>query len=535
MNNWYRLFRISFVCFASFIVVLALAQEVEARGRGGGGGRRGGGSVSRGGSAQWGSMGGGSRSNRGGGYKSGSYNRGSRSGSYDDRRSRNSSSSQKSRYEKSREQSQSSGGLNTRPRSNTGSQSTKTRPGRSIETSKTVDGDTTKREATITGRGGETVEYSGSTTRTEDGISRSGSLEGSRGGSSSGQADIEIGQKGVEDVERKRSAETAGGESIDREISSERDGNWRVREGEVKTSTGVDAETASVFTKTDDGFIARGAFEGGDYAGAGTVVRDGNGSYRRGAITDGDDIRFGRTHCSGGTCYGARTTVDIDSYYYSPYYHYPYYYAYYACPHYSSSVIIGYYGTPVYSCSNVYVVSTTVVMSSRSSSSGDSSSTGSSLPIEVQATSAPVVMYGLDEAGVVYSTSYEPSSVYSSKKAGRYYWVPGVAEKTKQADTWIERALESEKPSANATVITYTIGDQLVYLTNEPPAAGIHSQQADQLYAWIAGTSEPSLEEADALATALAAHHGGGSASLEREVRKLQESKEPPTLPTKES
>ncbi len=285
-----------------------------------------------------------------------------------------------------------------------------------------------------------------------------------------------------------------------------------------------------MFKKTDDGFIARGAFAGDHYAGAGTIVRDGNNSYRRGAITNGNSTVYGRSHCNGGSCYGVRGTVDINSYYYYPYYYYPYYYAYYACPPNSSTFVVGYYGTPVYSCANVFVVSTTVTVSSFSSASP-----GTSRPIEVQATSAPVVMYDLEAGVVVYSTSYEPVNVYSMKHDGRHYWVPGIHKQSEQADESIALALKSGKPSANATVITYKIGDHLVYLTNEPPAKGIHSQKADKLHAWIAGTREPTDEERDAIATALTAHRSGGSASLEREVRKLQESRAPPASPTDES
>ena len=113
--------------------------------------------------------------------------------------------------------------------------------------------------------------------------------------------------------------------------------------------------------------------------------------------------------------------------------------------------------------------------------------------------------------------------------------MPGVKKRSDEADAWITRASNSEKPSANATVITYMIDGHLVYLTNEPPAKGIYYRETDQLYAWITGTVEPSSSEQDALVTALIAHRSGGSASLEREVRKLQESKEPPTLPSKTS
>jgi hypothetical protein len=77
-------------------------------------------------------------------------------------------------------------------------------------------------------------------------------------------------------------------------------------------------------------------------------------------------------------------------------------------------------------------------------------------------------------------------------------------------------------------VITYTIGDDLVYLTNEPPVLGIHAEQADLLFVWIPGVREPSATEKDAIATAISAHGGGGGSSLEAEVRKLQDTRSPP-------
>jgi len=231
-------------------------------------------------------------------------------------------------------------------------------------------------------------------------------------------------------------------------------------------------------------------------------------------------------HCSDGTCHGARATWDVDDYYYYPYYYYPYYYAYYACPSYGSSMVYGSYGTPVYSCSQTVIVSSKV--SVPSSGSGSKGST------KAQAKSAPVVMYDIEPGVAVYSTSYDPEDVYSKKKDGRHYWVPGAKKGSKQVKGWIKGAIESNEPTANATVITYELGAELVYLTNEAPMPGIHTRRSGDLHAWIAGVSQPSEEERDALAAALTAHSGGGSAALEREVRKLQESREPPPKPEKQ-
>ncbi|MFT5470228.1 MAG: hypothetical protein ACI8UO_005353, partial [Verrucomicrobiales bacterium] len=110
--------------------------------------------MSRGGSAQWGSMRGGNANRRGGSYRSGSHDRGSRAGSYDDRRSRSRSSSPPSRYDKSRQQYGSKGNRTVGRKSDSNSYSKKTRAGGSIDGSKVKDGNTIQREATLKGPGG---------------------------------------------------------------------------------------------------------------------------------------------------------------------------------------------------------------------------------------------------------------------------------------------------------------------------------------------------------------------------------------------
>ncbi|MBW2389063.1 MAG: hypothetical protein JRG89_11585 [Deltaproteobacteria bacterium] len=464
------------------LLVLLVAMDADARGRGGGG-RRGGGfqgarnsGISRQGPASWGSV-------------------------------------RHSQPSRSR-----SGSMNRQSRTQSGTFSRETQRGGTHEGTRDRDGNTTTREGTYTGPGGETIDYSTSRTRTEDGISRSGSFETSTGATGGGSAEVKLGNDGFESAERSRHIETADGETGTREISSERDGDWVVREGEIKTSTGIDAESAGAIKKTDDGFIARGAIEGDDYAAVGTIVKDGDDFYVRGAATDGDEVTWGRAHCDGGKCYGGRVTADIDSYYYYPYYYYPYYYAYYACPAGTSTVITGYYGTPVYSCSHTVIIHTTFMTQSSSQSSG----------VEVAVTSSPVVMYELSKDVVVYSTSYEPQGVYSVKKDGRYFWPPGLAEDSPEAGEWIEQAAEIEQPSANASVIIYTIGDRSVYLTNESPVTGIHFERSGALFVWIPGVRDPSAEERDAIATAITAHGEGGSSALEAEVRKLQDERSPP-------
>ena len=493
-----RVLRISQVCLA--LVTLLIAIEADARGRGGGSRRSGGfngashSRTSRSGPAQWGSVRHSQPSGRG----------------YDSR----------NRYPSDR-RAQDTYGRNSR-RDPYGQPTSRDSYGQrgELERNKTVDGDTTSREATYTNSKGETSHYSGSTTRTDDGVSRSGSFQTSKGASGSGSAEVQTKDGRVDSVERSRDLQTASGETASRKVSSERDGNWIVRDGEIKTSTGIDANTAGEFKKTDDGFVARGAIEGKNGAAAGTIIRDGNDTYARGGATDGHYATWGRVHCKNGKCYGGRVYVDVKHYHnhYNPYWYYPYHYAYYACPPAGTVYYSGYYGTPVYSCSHTVIVYTSFTVKASNSDA----------QLEVQATSSPVVMYELSDGLVVYSTSYEPNGVYAEQLSGRYFWPPGLADRSSEAKEWIARAAGTEIPTANATVITYTIGDHFVYLTNEPPVPGIYAEQADLLFVWIPGVREPSEDERNAIATAISAHNGGGASALEAEVRKLQVERSPP-------
>lgn len=498
------------------LMSLLVAMEADARGRGGGGRRSGGfegarhSRTSRSGPAEWGSV----RHSRTSGGDYGSRNRSPRDrGGRDSYGQRTTRDPYRTGTASPRERSTTS-----RTPGREGSISRETPRGGTLEGKKTVDGDTTSREATYTNPKGETSHYSGSTTRSDDGISREGSFETSKGASGSGSAEVRTQNGKIDSVERSRDLETAKGESASREISSERDGDWIVREGAIKTSTGIDAESVGEFKKTDDGFIARGAIEGDEGAAAGAIVRDGKDTYLRGVATDGDNVTWGRAHCKNGKCYGGRVVADIDYYYYDPYWYHPYYYAYYACPPTGTLFYTGYYGTPVYSCSHTVIIYTTFT----------TTASGSDAPLEVQATSSPVVMYELAPGLVVYSTSYKPKGVYGEQKSGRYFWPPGPAATSSEAQEWIARASGMKTPTANATVITYTIGDNLVYLTNEPPVLGIYAEQADLLFVWIPGVREPSANEKNAIATAINAHDGAGASSLEAEVRKLQDERSPP-------
>lgn len=223
------------------------------------------------------------------------------------------------------------------------------------------------------------------------------------------------------------------------------------------------------------------------------------------------------------------TYVSVNRYWVYPYYYYPYYYAYYACPPVGTTVIIGTAGMAVYHCPVTPVVYTTVVITP-STGYRESEKPMEAQPASVQVTSSPVVMYQVTSDVAVYSTSYEPKQLYWEKQGDRHYWVPGAARATPEVQDAIRRAMQLTKPTANATVITYRIGDSLVYLTNEPPVFGTYAKQADVLYAWIPGVGNPTAAHRDAIDTALTAHVSNGSEALNAEVKKLSEGREEPNI-----
>jgi hypothetical protein len=474
-----RVLRVLAPCAAG-ILLIGIAAELDARGRGGGGFRGGGGrggGISRGGPARGGSI----RHERSGGdHRSRDYDRG---GSWSESRG-------ESRWDSS---------------------------------------GTTERDGSFENRRGETIDYSGSATRTEDGIQREGSWESSSGASGSGKGEIKIEDGQVQSRERTGHVESAQGETMDREVQSERHGDHVHREGKVETSTGVDAESKGRIQKTDDGFIAQGGVAGKEGAAGGTIARKGDQTRIRGGATDGDSATWGRARCNGSRCTGGRVRVDVDDYYRNRYYYYPYYYGWYSCP-YGTRSWNNRYGTPVYGCSNVVVVHTTISlgMADTSSSSFTGTSAATSWPTEAEVSSAPVLMYEVGPQVIGYSTTYEPEGVYSEEIGGRHVWVPGPAAESPDAKRDVTAVGEMNEPTANATVITYEVDGRIVYLTNEHPVPGYYTEQADQLFAWIPGVKEPTAEDRKLVETVISAHQSGGNIALDREVRKLEVNREPP-------
>lgn len=523
----------------ALIAVLAIATplELSARGGRGGGGRMGGGGFSRGGIA-----------------RSGGISRPSRSSPSSDRsaRSRSTSRSDPRRSSSTRDGERRSspdrniwGDIGNDPSSRPSSPSASTRTG-----------DSRSRDGSFETRTGETVDWESEVTRGEDGLERNTTWESTSGASGSGSSTARM-ENGQVQVDRTRHAESASGETIDRSWSAQREGDWIVREGDIKTSTGIDANTNTAIRKTDDGFVVHGAGSGrnGDYAG--TIVKKGDDVYGRGVRVDGDEVSWGRVHCDSGRCTGGRVTADIDDYYDYPYYYYPYYYGWYSCPPGQIDSWHGAYGTPVYGCSNTVVISTTLSLGSSGSDSTSSAYTGASsnarsssssglnsgssvatasgsksaasgVPSEARVTSQPVLMYELAPDLVVYSSDKKPQGVHAAKYGKRYFWAPGPTKADPRTDDWLRRASEMKAPTANASIITYGIGGQVVYLTSEKPSPGYFSETSDQLYAWMPGVLHPNDAQNDAIGTALAAHRAGGRQALDREARKLEQKRDPP-------
>jgi hypothetical protein len=408
-----------------------------------------------------------------------------------------------------------------------------TRNGGSVEGSKTTSGDTTTRDVTYTGAEGESASHTGSVTKGDGSFDYSGSGSTSAGGSSSASASGTYGDGRVQSMDTSVSGTNASGESGSHDGHWNRDGDSVQYQGSSSTSTGKWSESAGEVTKTDDGFVAHGATANSQGAAAGTVVKDGDQVYGRSVSTDGDSVTRNRTTCVDGNCTTASVTstpVTVQQYYAAPYYYYyPQYYAYYACPPGTVKVVAGGGGAAVYSCGTTPVISTTIPLTAAMLALSKAKSQHAAQPTTAQVTSSPVVMYRVASDTVVYATSYQPQGLYWQDVKDRYFWVPGAATGAPQVTTAIAHATSMSAPTANATVITYTIGAERVYLTNEAPLAGTYAQRADVLYAWIPGVASPTQAQRDAIATAVTAHEQTGAKALAGEVQKLEAGKPAPS------
>lgn len=402
-----------------------------------------------------------------------------------------------------------------------------TRGGGSVDTDKTTTGDTTTRSATYESASGQSATHSGSVTKDDGDFSYSGSSSNSAGASTNSTASGTYSDGRIDSANTSLSGTNKYGESGSHDGSWNRDGSTVDYHGSSSTSTGKWSESAGTVTKTDDGFVAHGATANTYGAGAGTVVKDGDQVYGRSVTTNYDTVTRSATTCTNGTCYhGSVTTgpVSVQTYYASPYYYYPQYYAYYACPPGSTTVVTGSAGTRVYSCGVTPVISTTIPLTAimLASASHAKGQQASAQAATAHVTSSPVVMYRVASDTVVYATSYQPQGMYWQQMHGRAYWVPGAVQGSNDVKTAIEHAGEMKTPTANATVITYAIDGEQVYLTNESPLAGIYSERADVLYAWLPGVTSPTQAQRDAIATAVTAHEQGGAQALANQVKQSE-------------
>jgi len=407
------------------------------------------------------------------------------------------------------------------------------RRGGSVDSDKTTTGDTTDRSQTYTTAGGQSATHTGSVTKDDGNFDYSGSTTTSAGASTHGSASGTYSDGRIDSANTSLSGTNAAGVSGTHEGNWNRSGDTTSYYGSSSTSTGKWSESAGTVTKTDDGFVAHGATANTYGAGAGTVVKDGDQVYGRSVTTNYDTVTRTHTDCTNGTCYSGSVTtgpVTVQQYYAAPYYYYPQYYAYYACPPGSTTVVTGGAGTAVYSCGVTPMISATVpiTMMAMAAAGHAKSQQASTVTTTAQVTSSPVVMYRVASDTVVYATSYQPQNLYWQEIHGRAYWVPGAATGTPDVKSSIAHASEMKTPTANATVITYDIDGARVYLTNEAPVAGVYSQRADVLYAWLPGVSDPTQAQRDTIATAVTAHRQGGEQALTKQVQQLEKARPAP-------
>lgn len=370
-------------------------------------------------------------------------------------------------------------------------------------------------------------------TKDDGDFSYSGSSSNSAGASSRTTASGTYADGRVTSMDTDMSGQNAAGQTGSHQGDWTRDDGTVTYRGNTQTSTGVNSAAAGWATKTDDGWVAHGAGVDNQGAAAGTAVKDGNQVYARSVSTNGETVNRNYMNCEGGDCTRTTVSTTVPPYYpvsVTQYAYYPATYAYYSCPP-GSLTVYGGIGGPVYGCGVTPVVSATIPLAAMLAMAHKRSQSGGSSvpPATAQVTSSPVVMYRVSSDTVVYATSYSPKGVYWEQVKNRSFWVPGAAQGTAEVKRDIERASEMSAPTANATVITYTIGDSLIYLTNQPPFPGTYSQRSGELYAWMPGVTKPSQSQRDTIETAVTAHAQGGEKALAAQVEKAQQQKPPPS------
>ena len=82
------------------------------------------------------------------------------------------------------------------------------------------------------------------------------------------------------------------------------------------------------------------------------------------------------------------------------------------------------------------------------------------------------------------------------------YWVPGAAQGTAAVKNAIHAAAAGNAPARGTTIQSAASG---VVMTDVAPVAGVYSERAGELHAWIAGVATPSPAQREALAAAIRA------------------------------
>lgn len=135
-------------------------------------------------------------------------------------------------------------------------------------------------------------------------------------------------------------------------------------------------------------------------------------------------------------------------------------------------------------------------------------------PVSSAPGAAPIVrkqaalVYEGSGGPAVYATTRAPAGVHATHVRERFYWVAGAAEETPEVRDAIEAATTGA-PVRGTTVAIVEVGPTVVVMTDAPPAAGVFSESAGELRAWIAGVDAPDPVQRAALAAAIRAEAAG--------------------------
>jgi hypothetical protein len=123
-------------------------------------------------------------------------------------------------------------------------------------------------------------------------------------------------------------------------------------------------------------------------------------------------------------------------------------------------------------------------------------------PVPAPLRSNAALVFQTPDGREVYATTEAPPGVYAEPIGHRVYWVPGAAEGTPAVKDAIHAAAAGSAPARGTTIQSAASG---VVMTDAAPIAGVHSERAGALHAWIAGVATPSPAQREALAAAIRA------------------------------